>query len=95
MATILTSKLVQAHKRHQCYYCLRFIEVDEVYEYRTGESYGDFWTMHAHPECDAYANKNWDEGDWECHDPGDFPMLDLNHVKNKADLTAARSGERK
>jgi 5-methylcytosine-specific restriction endonuclease McrA len=97
MSLTLTSKTVQARKEYQCYYCGRRIEVDDMHEYRTGVDCGDFWTMRAHPECDKWAETNWDGDEYECHEPGDFPMLDLRHIKNRMDMPSAalssRTGE--
>lgn len=82
MTTVFTDSTHAAAKRYQCYYCGQPIEKGESYGRRTGVSYGDFWTMHYHPECDDYAVEHWDEGDWECHCTGDFerPMTAFDPV---------------
>lgn len=61
-----------ARKAYQCYFCGQSIAIGEVHGYRTGVNYGDFWTMRHHPECDAWASEHWDEGDYECHEVGEF-----------------------
>jgi hypothetical protein len=73
MSTILSNFPSRiAAKPHHCWYCGQSIAVGEKHVYRTGVNTGDFWTMRAHPECDEYADKNWDEGDYECHFQGDM-----------------------
>jgi hypothetical protein len=72
MGLVLKDKAVVARKSHRCWYCGESIAVGEHYLYRCGTNYGDFWTMHAHPECDAIIPKDWDEGDWECAEPGSY-----------------------
>lgn len=56
-------------KRHRCRICGRFIEVREPCCRWTGFYEGPF-TSHAHPEC-YDSTKDWDDGDWEGHAPGD------------------------
>ncbi len=71
MSTCFDSHTRRAAKPHRCYYCAQQIARGEVHGYRIGTSYGDFWTMRFHPECDAAAS-GWDEGDYECFSPGDM-----------------------
>ena len=82
MSTVLTSSTRVAHKPHHCYYCGESIAIGDKHEYRTGVNYGDFWTMRAHPECDAWANEHWDSGDYECHSQVDMrrPMTAFDPV---------------
>lgn len=40
-------------KRHVCGWCGKFIEAGSAANYSAGHSDGDFWDMHAHPECAA------------------------------------------
>jgi hypothetical protein len=61
-----------ARKQYRCFYCGQRIAISELHGYRTGVDGGDFWTMRHHPECDDYASKHWDKGDYECHFPGDM-----------------------
>ncbi len=72
MSTCFDSHTRRAAKRYRCYYCAQRIEVGEKHVYAVGTTDGDFWSMRAHPECDAYAQEHWDYGDWECHEPGEF-----------------------
>lgn len=71
MSTVLSDSTRRAAKRHRCTYCDQLIEVGELHGHRTGVSYGDFWTMRFHPECDDWASKNWKADDYEFHTPGD------------------------
>ncbi len=82
MSTVLSDSSRRAAKRYRCYYCNQRIEVGEKHAHRTGVTEGDFWTMRAHPECDAYACEHWDYDQWECHEPGDFerPMTAFDPV---------------
>lgn len=70
--THLGSETRVAAKRYQCYYCGESIQRGERHGTRTGVSDNSVHTMRFHPECDALACATWDEGDWECHEPGDF-----------------------
>ncbi len=72
MTTVFTDRTYLAAKPYHCYYCAQSIARGERHGYRTGVSYGDFWRMRFHPECDAYAQKHWDHDQWECHEPGEF-----------------------
>ncbi len=72
MSTILSDSPRRAAKRYRCYYCDQRIEVGDFHGHRTGVNEGDFWSMRFHPECDEYAQKNWDQDQWECHEPGEF-----------------------
>lgn len=73
MSFVCDKGSVTARKQHRCWYCGQRIEIGEKHGVRVGESYGDFWTMRFHPECDQYAtDHHWDEDDYECHEPGEF-----------------------
>jgi hypothetical protein len=73
MSLICDKGPITARKQHRCWYCNQTIEAGEKHGVRVGASYGDFWAMRFHPECDQYAHdQHWDEGDYECHEPGDF-----------------------
>ncbi len=72
MSTVLSSRVCRAAKCHHCWYCGQRIEVGERYGTRNGVSYGDFWTMRFHPECDDYAAEHWDIDMYEGHQTGDF-----------------------
>lgn len=56
----------KARKSHRCCLCGDGIPAGSIYDYRTGTVEGDFFEMHMHPECNAYAHANWDS-EWE-HD---------------------------
>ncbi len=71
-STSFPDSIRRAAKRYRCYYCDEGIEIGERYGYRAGTSYGDFWTMRYHPECDEYACEHWDQDMWETHEPGEF-----------------------
>lgn len=73
MSAIFSDSTHRAAKPHRCWYCGQRIEKGETHGYRTGTSYGDFWSMRFHPECDAFAQKHWSEDDWESgNEPGEF-----------------------
>lgn len=66
MSTILSDQQgIMARKKHQCCFCFEPIFVGEKYNRRSGVSDGDMWTMHMHPECNAYATKHLSHDDYE------------------------------
>lgn len=66
MATILSDQQgVMARKKHRCCFCGEPIFAGEKYNRRSGVADGDMWTMHMHPECDAYATKHLSHEDYE------------------------------
>ena len=69
--------LCQPKKPHHCRICDEIIKVAEPCCRWTGLMEGEgYFTAHAHPECYNYALK-WDEGDWECMQPGDVSRKDI------------------
>jgi len=73
MSFVCDKGSVTARKQHLCWYCGQHIEIGEKHGVRVGESYGDFWAMRFHPECDQYATDNkWGEDEFEAHEPGEF-----------------------
>jgi len=62
---------VVARKRYRCWFCNQTIEVGERHLKRVGADEDGIWTMRMHPECEA-ATSNWDQDDYECHEPGEF-----------------------
>jgi len=54
--SIVSSKEgVKARKRKHCTLCGEWIQVGDLKDTRTGvDSPEGFWTMHMHPECQAY-----------------------------------------
>lgn len=73
MSFVSSDRTTRAAKRHRCFFCNQRIEVGEKYERRTGANSDGPWTMHMHPECrDEVQRQKWDEGDYECFEPGDF-----------------------
>lgn len=66
MATILSDQQgVIAHKRHRCCFCGESIFFGDKYNRRSGVADGDMFTMHMHPECDAYAQQYLTHEDYE------------------------------
>ena len=73
MSRVLSDITVKAAKPHHCWYCGELINRGEYHGKRSGTAYGDFYAMRYHPECDKQAIKDgWDEGDYECHETGNF-----------------------
>lgn len=88
MSTILSDKPgIRCRKKCQCIFCFEAIMPGDCYDYRTGVSYGDFWQMKMHPECNAYAHAILDEEDYECLSDKSFERgAAMLHAANHAVL---------
>ncbi len=55
MSTLLSSKNgIKARKPHDCCLCGERINAGDTQDTRTGVNEDGPWTMHMHPECQAY-----------------------------------------
>lgn len=77
----LFPKLCRPRKKHRCRLCAGSIEVGEPccrWDWLVpGQGHG---TSHAHPECyQVTLDGKWDEGDWECEQPGDIARPNAPH----------------
>lgn len=76
--SVLSSKDgVKARKNKRCTLCGELISVGELKDVRSGVDFGDFWTMHMHPECHKYEEKRPSPVEWEWYeDSGGEPAFD-------------------
>ena len=70
--THTADKVVKARKNYYCFLCGRSILADTTYLCRTGiDSEQGRVSCRMHEACERFT-KQWDEADWEFHDPSDF-----------------------
>lgn len=76
------NRTIKAKKKHRCDVCDEVIIPGDTQVTRTGVSIDGFYRMHMHPECEEYS-RDWDNGDWETHSPGDISREEIQQSKQK------------
>ena len=72
MSFLSQNTVARSRKRKFCALCGEKIAVGESKVVRNGTDGGDFWTMHMHPECEAYESSKTVDADWyddNCGEP--------------------------
>jgi hypothetical protein len=77
----------KARKDHQCLLCGEPIPKGTVHIARSGINDDGPDTFRMHISCEALTLK-WDQGDWECHDAGEFRDSLLNAGLSHGDESA-------
>lgn len=73
----------KARKKHRCDVCGQRINPGDQQVTRSGVESGEgFYRMHMHPECEEYS-RDWDNGDWESHSPGDISREEILAANQK------------
>lgn len=76
--TFLNETKPKARKEYFCILCDCKIEVGETHIARRGVGDDGPLTARMHLACEL-ETKNWDQGDWEVNDPGEF----AHHMNQK------------
>lgn len=85
MSTLRQWNVARSRKRKWCSLCHEMIEAGDAKVCRSGTNGGDFWTMHMHPECEAYESRETVDADWyeDGFDPA-FSRQDAINAKVKS-----------
>jgi hypothetical protein len=78
--------VAKCRKRKRCALCHDLIKVGDSKVVRNGTDGGDFWTMHMHPECEAYETVSGTvDPDWyeDCFDPAFDRSVAIEYAKRK------------
>lgn len=76
------NRTCKARKWHRCMVCDKAIEPGDIQVTRSGVDEEGFIRMHMHPECEEYS-RDWDNGDWETHSPGDISREEIQQSQQK------------
>ena len=71
MSFLSQNTVARTRKRKWCALCHETINAGESKVVRNGTDGGDFWTMHMHPECEAYESSKTVDAEWydDCSEP--------------------------
>jgi hypothetical protein len=80
--------VASSKKRKVCPLCGTLIEIGSPKVVRNGVDGSDFWTMHMHPECEAYESRATVDDGWyeDCYEPAFERSEAIEFVKAKGEI---------
>ena len=88
MSFLSQRNVASSKKRKVCPLCGTLIEIGSPKVVRNGVDGSDFWTMHMHPECEAYESRATVDDGWyeDCYEPAFERSEAIEFVKAKGEI---------